>query len=148
MYALALLLLNSVECFVQVAHQKLLDAHGHLTSIGQTVPQELYQALAIIHSYIIVRSRVQLGDHLGAARMLKRVSDNISRFEKHLVPILTSTVIECQRAGLNRTAYEVASTLMRKEYRELVAPTHKRKIENIVRCYINSVIRHIFVQCG
>jgi len=39
------------------------------------------------------------------------------RFPKHVVPILTSTVIECQRAGLKKTALEYACTLMRPEYR-------------------------------
>lgn len=39
------------------------------------------------------------------------------RFPKHVVPILTSTVIECQRAGLKQRAFEYASMLMRPEYR-------------------------------
>jgi hypothetical protein len=30
------------------------------------------------------------------------VAKNISKFPAHVVPILTSTVIECQRAGLKR----------------------------------------------
>ena len=41
----------------------------------------------------------------------------LHRFPKHVVPILTSTVIECQRAGLKKTALEHAMTLMRPEYR-------------------------------
>lgn len=41
------------------------------------------------------------------------------RFPKHVVPILTSTVIECQRAGLKKTALEYACTLMRPEYRQV-----------------------------
>lgn len=52
-----------------------------------------------------------------AARMLIRVSRNISKFPAHVVPILTSTVIECQRSGLRNTAFEYASMLMRPEYR-------------------------------
>lgn len=36
--------------------------------------------------------------HAGA-RLLVRVANNISKFPAHVVPILTSTVIECQRAG-------------------------------------------------
>lgn len=126
------LLQRALTC-AQVAHKKLLDAHNHLRGIGQEVPQELFQALAVIHSYILVRARVQLGDHEGAARLLVRVADHISRFERHTVPILTSCVIECQRAGLKRSAHDVASTLMRKEYRDQIAPAHKRKIESIVR---------------
>ena len=46
-----------------------------------------------------------------------RVARNISKFPKHIVPILTSTVIECHRAGLKKTAFEYASMLMRPEYR-------------------------------
>lgn len=60
-----------------------------------------------------VKKMVRRGDHEGAARMLLRVARNISRFPTHIVPILTSTVIECQRAGLRNSAFEYASTLMR-----------------------------------
>lgn len=42
---------------------------------------------------------------------------NISKFPKHIVPILTSTVIECHRANMKKTAFEYASMLMRPEYR-------------------------------
>jgi WD repeat-containing protein 19 len=48
---------------------------------------------------------------------LTRLVAVATRFPKHVVPILTSTVIECQRAGLKRTAFEYASMLMRPEYR-------------------------------
>jgi len=49
------------------------------------------------------------------------------------VPILTSTVIECHRAGLRASAFEYASTLMRPEYRQQIGEAYKRKIEAIVR---------------
>ena len=65
--------------------------------------------------------------------MLIRVAKNISAFSSHIVPILTSTVIECQRAGLRRSAYEYASMLMRPEYRAQLDEKYKRKIETIVR---------------
>lgn len=42
---------------------------------------------------------------------------SISKFPKHMVPILTSTIIECNRAGLKKTAFEYAAMLMRPEYR-------------------------------
>ena len=42
---------------------------------------------------------------------------SISKFPKHVVPILTSTIIECNRAGLKKTAFEYAAMLMRPEYR-------------------------------
>merc|ERR1711988_2097942 len=58
---------------------------------------------------------------------------NISKFPCHVVPILTSTVIECQRAGLKDSAYEYASMLMRQEYRAQIEPKFKRKIEAMIR---------------
>lgn len=48
--------------------------------------------------------------------------------------ILTSTVIECQRAGLKASAYEYASQLiMNPEHRNAMDAKYKRKIEAIVR---------------
>lgn len=64
-----------------------------------------------------MRTLVKVDDHLGAARMLARVASSISRFPLHVVPILTSTVIECQRSGLKATAFEYAAMLMRPEYK-------------------------------
>jgi len=49
------------------------------------------------------------------------------------VNILTSTVIECQRAGLKASAYEYAVQLMRPEHRPSIDATIKKKIEAIVR---------------
>ena len=47
--------------------------------------------------------------------MCVRVARAISKFPAHVVPILASTVIECQRAGLKKTAFEYACGLMRPE---------------------------------
>jgi WD repeat-containing protein 19 len=71
----------------------------------------------LLHSYTLVKSLIAINDHVTAARMLVRVARTISKFPKHIVPILTSTVIECHRAGLKKTAFEYASMLMRPEYR-------------------------------
>jgi len=61
------------------------------------------------------------------------VAVSISKFPSHKVPILTSTVIECTRAGLKASALEYAMQLMRPEYRQHVDPKYKRKIEGLVR---------------
>ena len=63
------------------------------------------QNLMILHSYILARLHVKRGDHLKGARMLLRVAKNISKFPSHIVPILTSTVIECWRSGLKNSAF-------------------------------------------
>ena len=50
-----------------------------------------------------------------------------------VVPILTSTVIECQRAGLKKSAFTYAVVLMRSDYREQIDSKYVKKIESIVR---------------
>ena len=49
------------------------------------------------------------------------------------VPILTSTVVECQKGGFKRHGIQFAMMLMKPEYRELIDPKFKRKIETLVR---------------
>ena len=49
------------------------------------------------------------------------------------MPILTSTVIECHRAGLRGAAFNFAAMLMRPEYRSQIDPKYAKKIEAIVR---------------
>ena len=87
----------------------------------------------LLHSYLLVKKLVKRGDHVGASQMLIRVAKNISKFSCHVVNILTSTVIECQRANFRTQAYEYAVMLMRAEYRQAIEPKFKRKIEAIVR---------------
>ena len=64
---------------------------------------------------------------------LLRVAKHITRFPAHVVPILTSTVVECMKAGLKKSALEHAMTLMRPEHRSQISDTYKRKIESMVR---------------
>ena len=54
---------------------------------------------------------------------------NISKFPSHIVPILTTTVIECHRSGLKNSAFNHAVTLMRPEYRKDIDEKYKKKIE-------------------
>jgi len=117
----------------KIAHTQLFDTFKELMSEGKKPPAELSRQLMLLHSYVLVKVLVKLGDHPGAARMLTRVAKNISKFPAHVVPILTSTVIECQRAGLKRTALEYATKLMAPELRPQIAEAYKRKIETIVR---------------
>lgn len=49
------------------------------------------------------------------------------------IQILTSLVIECQRAGLPKNALKFAHILMRPENRDKVDAKFKRKIETLVR---------------
>jgi WD repeat-containing protein 19 len=65
--------------------------------------------------------------------MMVRVAKSVSKFPLHIVPILTSTVIECQRAGMKRSAFDYACVLMRPEHRDLVEEKFRRKIEALLR---------------
>uniref|UniRef100_A0A061RSU0 Wd repeat-containing protein 19 n=2 Tax=Tetraselmis sp. GSL018 TaxID=582737 RepID=A0A061RSU0_9CHLO len=117
----------------KLAHSQLFETFRELRSQKRRIPAELTRSLMLLHSYILVKTLARIGDHESAARMLIRVARNISKFPEHIVPILTSTVIECQRAGFRKTAFEYASMLVRPEYRNQLRPEYKRKIENMVR---------------
>ncbi|TWW59365.1 WD repeat-containing protein 19 [Takifugu flavidus] len=115
------------------AHDVLFSMYTELQSQRIKIPAQMATNLMMLHSYLLVKIHVKRGDHLKAARMLIRVSNNISKFPTHVVPILTSAVIECQRAGLKKSAFGFAAMLMRPEYRNDIMPSYRKKIENIVR---------------
>eukprot|EP00931_Biecheleriopsis_adriatica_P005604 TRINITY_DN107098_c0_g1_i1.p1 TRINITY_DN107098_c0_g1~~TRINITY_DN107098_c0_g1_i1.p1 ORF type:complete len:1382 (+),score=320.21 TRINITY_DN107098_c0_g1_i1:79-4224(+) len=115
------------------AHQLLFRTYQDLKSQKLALPQELWRRLMILHSYVIVKRLVKAGDHQSAAIMLVRVAKNIQQFPAHIVPILTSVVIECQRAKMPGESYQYACTLMKPEHRPQVSDQYKKKIENIVR---------------
>ena len=50
-----------------------------------------------------------------------------------IVQILTTTVVECQKAGMNNTAFNFALILMKPEYRDQIDTKYKKKIEALVR---------------
>ena len=50
-----------------------------------------------------------------------------------IVPILTSAVIECHRAGLKNSAFSFAAMLMRPEYRNKIDAKYRKKLEAMVR---------------
>ena len=115
------------------AHSLLLDTTLQLARRGVRAPVELDRALQVLHSYLTVKRWVKRGDHATAAMLLARVSRNIAAFPLHTVPILTSTVVECQRAGFKRTSSEFAAMLAKPEYRQLVIEKYRKKIELLAR---------------
>uniref|UniRef100_H0X6K1 WD repeat domain 19 n=1 Tax=Otolemur garnettii TaxID=30611 RepID=H0X6K1_OTOGA len=115
------------------AHDVLFSMYSELKSQKIKIPSEMATNLMILHSYILVKIHVKNGDHVKGARMLIRVANNISKFPSHIVPILTSTVIECHRAGLKNSAFSFAAMLMRPEYRNKIDAKYKKKIEAMVR---------------
>jgi len=115
------------------AHGLLFHTWQDLKTQKLALPQELWRRFMILHSYVIVKRLVRSGDHMNAALMLLRVARNIQQFPAHIVQILTSVVIECNRAKLHAEAYKYACDLMRPEHRPQIPEQHKKKIENIVR---------------
>lgn len=115
------------------AHAILYETNIQLLEQRVHVPQTLRQPFILLHSYLLVRRLIKRADHPSAARMLLRVAKNISKFPSHIVPILTSTVVECFRVGLKTEAFEYAGVLMRPEYRQKIDEKFKRKIEAMVR---------------
>ncbi|KAK6172308.1 hypothetical protein SNE40_015995 [Patella caerulea] len=115
------------------AHDVLFSMFQELKQNKIKIPAEMQSNLMILHSYILVKMHVKRGDHMKGARMLIRVANNISKFPSHIVPILTSTVIECHRAGLKNSSFSYAAMLMRPEYRDQIDLKYKKKIEMIVR---------------
>ncbi|XP_034825348.1 WD repeat-containing protein 19 [Maniola hyperantus] len=106
-----------------------------LRARGVPVPRDLMRAAVLLHSYILVRTHVKRGRHDLAARLLLRTAAEVSFFptQQHQVSILTSTVIECGRAGLRHQAHHWARALMQPEYREQIDPKYVKKIESVVR---------------
>lgn len=71
--------------------------------------------------------------HVNILPLSSRICRIISGFVVDIVPILTSTVIECHRAGLKKSAFSYAAMLMRPEYRNQIDGKYAKKIEAIVR---------------
>ncbi|KAK9850776.1 hypothetical protein WJX84_006318 [Apatococcus fuscideae] len=117
----------------KAAHERLWAVRRFLHDQEEAVPKELEQALACIHSYLLVKRLVRRDDHQGAARMLIRVSADILHFPKHVVPILTSTVMECQRAGLQRSAFSHCQALMQPELLDSINPAYRHKAASLLR---------------
>ncbi|XP_038213665.1 WD repeat-containing protein 19 [Zerene cesonia] len=108
---------------------------GALRARALPAPRDLRRALALLHSYILVRTHVRRGRHDLAARLLLRIAAEVSFFptQQHQVSILTSTVIECVRAGLKADAHHWARVLMQPQYRDQIDPKYSKKIEWVVR---------------
>ncbi|XP_049865142.1 WD repeat-containing protein 19 isoform X2 [Pectinophora gossypiella] len=106
-----------------------------LRSRNMPVPRDMRHTIATLHSYILVRTHVKRGRHDLAARLLLRTATEVSFFptQQHQVSILTSTVIECSRAGLKHQAYNWARVLMQPEYRSQIDSKYAKKIESVVR---------------
>ena len=117
----------------QVAHSIVFDVIRQLLKRQIHIPSDLKNSLMLLHSYICVKDLTQLQPQLLSARVLLRIAKNASKFPKHIVRILTSTVVQCYKADLKRSAFEYASVLCRPEYRSQIEEKHKKMMTIIVR---------------
>ncbi|KAK0417556.1 hypothetical protein QR680_013078 [Steinernema hermaphroditum] len=117
----------------RVARDLLFTMTQELKQQRIRIPAEMVNNLMLVHSYLIVKSHIKKNDQNTAARLLIRVADNISRFPTHVVPILTSTVITCSKAGLRQSAFNYAVMLLRPENRKKIDERYRKRIEAIVR---------------
>ncbi|TKS68140.1 WD repeat-containing protein 19 [Collichthys lucidus] len=103
------------------ARDVLFSMYTELQAQKIKIPAEMATNLMILHSYLLVKIHVKRGDHLKGARMLIRVSNNISKF-----PAREFT----QRSDSDLS---FAAMLMRPEYRNEIDPKYRKKIEAMVR---------------
>ena len=115
------------------AHAILHETIVKLREQKVHVPQALRHPFVLLHSYVLAGKLARRGEQDLAARMLLRVAKSISKFPAHVVPILTSVVVACTKAGLKQSAHEYALQLMKPEYRSKIDAKFKRKIEAIIR---------------
>ena len=117
----------------RIAHRLLYQTYKQLEKHGIGIPSELRWNLMLLHSYLIAKPLMKtLNDHEMAARMLVRVSKNISKFPQHTVAILTSCVTECNKAGFDKSAYHYARELVTSDRKE-IPEKHRKKMDTIVR---------------
>lgn len=135
------------------AHDLLFTMYQELRRNNLSIASDMRNNLILLHRYTLARVHVKLGNHKLAAKLLIQVATNISQFPSRkmkpylpgtpgyliwlfivdVVPILTSTVIECHRANLRKSAFTFAAMLMRNEYRSQIDGKYAKKIEAIVR---------------
>ena len=60
---------------------------------------------------------------------------------------MTSTVIECQRSGLHNSSFNFATMLLRPEYKDMIDPKYKKKIEARVRHPDKNEIEESVTEC-
>ena len=119
--------LTSTELNISASLVNLDCASAYLTG-----GQYLWSGASCVCSHAQI-CRPTLAALQGAARMLIRVSADIVHFPKHVVPILTSTVMECQRAGLHRSAFSHCQALMQPDLVESINPAYRHKAAGLLR---------------
>ena len=64
----------------RAAHSLLFENYIQLEKCGIKIPLDLERLFMLVHSYILVKILIKMDEHEKAARLLIRVSNNISKF--------------------------------------------------------------------
>lgn len=115
------------------AYKIVVEIIRQLEDTNMKVNLQLRQSFVLLHSYLLAKSYVTSEDHLLAAKLLMRCVDNLSKFPKHNVGILSSAVVECKRAGLKKEALKYAKEVIKPEYRAQIHKSVKSSIETLAR---------------
>ncbi|KAF4725864.1 WD repeat-containing protein 19, partial [Perkinsus olseni] len=120
----------------KAAQSLLLKTYKDLYRLKMRIPRELWERLMLLQSYILVKPRAQLDEHINAALLLKRICQGnvLQSFRKHAAQTLASAVIECMKSGMKAEAHAYACELMRDaELRNRISEQLRKKIEVVVR---------------
>lgn len=110
-----------------------MDLFKGLKERNLPVSNELNHRLSVLHSYVLAKKYIIRKQHMKAARNLLRVANNLTMFEKDIVNILTTVVIECAEVGLNKSASQYALVLMNEKHKALIKDAYRAKIDKISR---------------
>ena len=110
----------------------IFDIISQLQKHKVTVSQEMRQNLMLTHSYLLIKPMKER-NRLISALLLRRVSKNASKFPMHAANILASTVVECSKQGMKKSAYEAATKLLAPEYDGKIKEDLMKKIVLTVR---------------
>eukprot|EP00924_Labyrinthula_sp_SR-Ha-C_P014324 maker-scaffold_20-snap-gene-2.1-mRNA-1 protein AED:0.01 eAED:0.02 QI:0/0/0/1/1/1/2/0/1497 len=127
---------QQASCNFSKAHKIVFQIEETLRTRNTDVklPQSVYMLMMILHSYLLVKKRIKVGDIIGAIRLLERVYNSPLGFnEEAVAKVLTTLVLLTQKASFKDLCLKYADILMEQNYRSQIEPKYKRKIETIVR---------------
>lgn len=110
----------------------LFDIIRQLTKHNIPIASEMRTNLMVVHSYLLIKPMKEK-NHIVAALLCRRLSKFATKFPLHAANLLVMGVVECTRAGMKKSAYEIAVKLITPEYESKVKPDVMKKINTTVR---------------
>lgn len=111
----------------------LFDVICQLKKRNFPVSSELRQSLIFIHSYLLVNQHKNDKNKKICALLLKRLSKNVSKFPVHAANLLVMAVVYCTKAGMKKSAYDIAVKVLQPEFQGKIKNDILKKIQTTVR---------------